>query len=451
MKKLITTVVSFFLVSFFTATYSQIDPSRQWTSYRGNFSSGVLDKAGLPETFSVRDNVNILWKKEIPGMGISSPVIWGDKLFITTAISKNDNAGLTPGGMIDVISVNDSSVHEWKVLCIDKNSGKTIWEKTAFTGIPAMKRHPKSTHANTSMATDGTCAVAFFGSEGLYCYNMDGELLWNKNFGLLKSVFFSMPGAQWEFASSPIIYNGVVIIQCDVLENSFLAAFDEDTGKELWKSARNDYPGWSTPNIYRTGNQAFVVVNGYMHIGGYDFATGKEVWRMAGGGDIPIPAPVIGPDLIYINGAHGKFAPIYAIKKSARGDITLNPDQTSNQYVQWGMTRGGSYISTLLLYNNRLYNLGWNGAVNCYDPLTGKEIYRAKLGKSSSFYASMVASDGRIYAVDESGTAYIFSAGDTFILLHEIPLDDPSETTPAITDGRIYFRTQHGLVAVGKK
>jgi outer membrane protein assembly factor BamB len=206
---------------------------------------------------------NVRWKIQISGMGISSPAIWGNKLFITTAVCAADKAGFKPGLYGDVTPVKDSSVHEWKVYCIDKTTGKTIWEKTPVTGVPKVKRHPKSTHANTTVAIDGQHVVAFFGSEGLYCYDFNGKLLWQKNFGVLKSAFFIMKNAEWEFASSPIIYKGVLIIQCDVLENSFVAAYDVETGMELWKSQRDEYPGWCTPNIYTYAGKTFVAVNGY--------------------------------------------------------------------------------------------------------------------------------------------------------------------------------------------
>jgi outer membrane protein assembly factor BamB len=413
-------------------------------------SSGVLDGANLPESFDFEKNSNIRWKISIPGMGISSPVIWGDKLFITTAVSTEDKAGFKPGLYGDVTPVKDESVHEWKVYCIDKSSGKTIWERTPYTGIPKIKRHPKSTHANTSVATDGQYVAAFFGSEGLYCYDINGKLLWQKDFGILRSAFFTMKDAEWEFASSPVIYKGVVIIQCDVLENSFVAAYDAKTGGQLWKSQRDEYPGWCTPNIYTHEGKTVVAVNGYKHRGGYDFTTGKEVWRMSGGGDIQIPTPVIGDGLIYFNSAHGSSSPIIAVRKSAAGNITLKEGETSNAGVQWSIPRGGSYMQTLLLYNNRLYNMNWNGTVNCLDPQTGKEIYNAKLGKTESFIASPVASDGKIYIVSEEGVVYIIKDGDAFQLLDEIPMDEISMTAPAITDGMIFFRTQYHLFAVGK-
>lgn len=443
-------VLAVYLIVQTTLT-AQVIPDRQWPAYRGYMSSGVLDDADLPESFDVIKNKNIRWKTDIPGMGISSPVIWGDRLFLTTAVSEDDRAGFKPGIFGDVRPVDDRSVHEWKVICIDKNTGKIIWERTAYRGVPEIKRHPKSTHANSSAATDGNYVVAFFGSEGLYCYDMNGSLQWQKDFGVLKSVFFTMPGAEWEFASSPIIHQGVVIIQCDVLENSFVAAYEVKTGREIWRTARDEYPGWCTPNIYDNNGETIVAVNGYKHRGAYDFKTGREIWKMSGGGDIQIPTPVIGKDLVYFNSAHGPSSPIIAVRKNAAGDITLKDGETSNAGVQWSIPRGGSYMQSLLLYHNRLYNTNWNGVINCLDPLTGQEIYQAKLGRSKSFIASPVASDGKIYFVDEEGTIYVLKDGDEFKLLAEIPMNDICMVAPAITDGMIFFRTQHHLIAVGSK
>jgi len=441
---------AFVILLLTTLSKAQIKPDRQWPGYRGYLASGILDNAGLPDTFDFREMQNIRWKISIPGMGISSPVIWDNNLYITTAVSEGDKAGFRPGLYGDVTPVNDASVHEWKVYCIDKITGRIIWERTSYKGIPKIRWHPKSTHANSTVATDGKHVVAFFGSEGLYCYDVKGKLLWQKDFGVLKSVFFTMHSAEWEFASSPIIHNGVVIIQCDVLENSFLAAYDVRTGKELWKTQRDEYPGWCTPNIYTWKDKTYVCVNGYKHRGGYDFLTGREVWKMSGGGDIQIPTPIVGNDLIYFNSAHGRSSPIMAIKTSATGDITLKWDETTNQNVLWSIPRGGSYMHTMLLYRNKLYNVNWNGTISCLDPITGKEIYNAKLGASKSFIASPVASDGRIYIVDEEGTIYIISDEPSFRQIAEIPMNDICMTAPSITDGFIFFRTQNYLYAVGK-
>lgn len=438
------------VILFTTIITAQINPERQWPQFRGYLSSGVLDNANLPESFDILKMKNVRWKTPIPGLGLSSPVIWADKLFLTTAISKSDNEGIKTGIYGDGMPVADSSVHDWKVICIDKNTGKIIWEKIAYTGIPKIRRHPKSTHANTSVATDGKYVVAFFGSEGLYCYDYEGKLIWKKDLGVLKSVAYNFTAAEWEFASSPVIYNGILIIQCDVLENSFLAAYDLKSGKELWKTKRDEFPGWSTPNIYKQEGKTIIAVNGYKHRGGYDFETGAEIWKMSGGGDVPIPTPVIGKDLVYFNSAHGPSSPIYAIRKSASGDITSKPTGIVNESVKWSIPRGGSYIHTLLLYGNHLYNTNWNGTIECYDAETGKILYTGKLGKTQSFIASPVASDGKIYIVDEQGTIYIIKDGNVFSQIAEIPMNDICLTAPSITDGMIFFRTQKYLIAIGK-
>jgi outer membrane protein assembly factor BamB len=440
-----------FLTNMFFAS-GQLAPERQWPQYRGYMASGVFDNAGLPSTFDLKKKINVKWKIEIPGLGISSPVVWGDRVFITTAVSENDKAGFKPGVYGNVVPVNDSSVHEWKVYCISKNTGKILWERTSYKGIPKIKRHPKSTHANTSVATDGTYIVAFFGSEGLYCYDFNGNLKWQKSFGVLKSIWAVMKNAEWEFASSPIIHDGKVIVQCDVLENSFVAALDVKTGKTLWRAERGDeIPGWCTPNIYSNAGRKYVVVNGYNHRGAYDLETGKEIWRMSGGGDIQIPTPIIGNDLIYFNSAHGKFFPMMAVRTNATGDITLKEGETSNEFVKWYIPKGGSYMHTMLLYHDRLYNVNWNGVINCLDPLTGKEIYNAKIGKSDSFIASPVASDGKIYIAGEEGTLFIIQDGDVFNLIAEIPLNDICMSAPAIVENMMFIRTQKYLIAVGQK
>ncbi len=440
-----------FIFPIFLLGQNQLDPQKQWPSYRGYNASGVFLNANLPDSWDVEKRVYIKWTADIPGLGLSSPVIWGDKLFITTAISADDNTGLKPGIYGDISPVNDTSIHEWKVYCYNKTSGKLIWEKTSYTGVPKIKRHPKSTHANCSVATNGKQIIAFFGSEGLYSYSMEGELLWKKDFGILRSVFFRAESAEWEYSSSPIIHKGVVIIQNDVMENSFVAAFDAKTGKELWKKDRDEYPGWCTPSIYQFEGRDIVALNGFKHRGGYNFETGDEIWRMSGGGDIQIPTPIVGTDLIYFNSAHGSSSPILAIKKSAKGDITLNKRERSNEYVKWSIPKGGSYMQTMLLYEGLLYNCKWNGNVYCYDALTGEQIYKAKLGDVKSFSASPVIADGKMYVPDEEGNVYIVQTGKTFKLLASIPLGNVCMTSPSITENIIFFRTQKELIAVSKE
>ncbi|WP_346856241.1 PQQ-binding-like beta-propeller repeat protein [uncultured Draconibacterium sp.] len=448
MSKLSLLLLLFISIIICSVNGQNIDPNRQWNMYRGNYAGGVLDNVHLPETWDVKSGKNIAWKTEIPGMGNSCPIVWDNSVFVTTAVSEGDTGEVQTGIYGSIIPVEDSSIHNWNLYCIEKSTGEIKWERTAHTGVPEQKRHPMSSHANCTPATNGEYVVAFFGSEGLYCYNMEGELQWSKDFGVLKSTFFLVADAEWEFSSSPLIHENVVIIQCDVQENSFIAAYNIKTGEEIWKQNRDEYPGWGTPNIYYDGDRPRVVVNGYKHRGAYDFETGEEIWRMSGGGDIPIPTPIVGNDYIYFNSAHGKVAPIYAIQKNATGDITLAEDETSNEYVKWAKLRGGSYMGTMLLYGNYLYCARWNGRLTCYNALTGEEMYAEKVGGGNSYTSSPVAADGVIYIADNNGVVYSVLAGSIYILLEENKLDDVCMSTPAISDRYLFFRTAGYLIAV---
>lgn len=423
-----------------------------WPGFRGLNASGVAEHYPTPLSWDMEKSINIKWKTAIPGLGHSSPVVWENRIFITTAVSDKAEPELKVGLYGDIESAADQTVHEWKVYCIDKNTGKILWEKTAYKGIPRVKRHPKSSHANPTPATDGKYVAAFFGSEGLYCYDMTGQLAWKKDFGILDAGFFLVPSAQWGFASSPVIHKGVVVVQCDVLQNSFIAALDIRTGKELWRTPRNEYPTWSTPTIYDDGQQeARVFVNGYKHIGCYDFKTGKEVWKMKGGGDIPVPTPVVAHGLIFINSAHGMMSPIYAVKLAAKGDITLKDMETFNEHIAWSIKRGGAYMQTPLIYGDYLYNLQINGSLTCYKAKTGESVYKENLGNMDSFSASGVAADGKLYFAGESGEVYVVKAGAVFKILAVNSFKDICMATPAISQGVLFFRTRHYLIAAANK
>jgi outer membrane protein assembly factor BamB len=422
-------------------------PGIDWPAFRGIDASGVvMEGRPAPTTFTPS---SAAWRTKIPGLGNSSPIVWGDLLCVTTAISAKDNS-FKPGLYGDIEPVNDSSPHEWKVICLDKRTGATRWEQTVHKGVPAVKRHPKSTQANATLATDGTYLVAFFGSEGLHVFDLAGKRLWNKSFGVLDSGFFTAPEAQWGFASSPIIHNGVVIVQADVQKNSFLAAFDAATGKELWRVARNDVPTWGTPAIVDAGGRKQVVVNGWKHTGGYDFETGRELWKLTGGGDIPTPTPIAGHGLIFITSAHGDESPVHAIRATATGDISLKRDETSNAHVAWSVPRAGAYMATPLLYGDYLYVMRWNGILGVYEARTGTRAYQQRLGAgATAFTASPVASGGHLYFATEDGEVYVIKAGPAYELLATNKLDAAMLATPAISDGRLFIRTRDELLAFG--
>jgi len=441
-------IVLLFLGS--AASGQQMDSGVNWPSFRGPFAGGIAGKSATPVSWSIEDSKNIKWKTAIPGLAHSSPIIWGDRIFLTSAISAKADPELKVGLYGDVKPVTEDVIHQWKVYCLDKKSGRILWEQLACQGIPKVKRHPKATHANSTPATDGKHIIAFFGSEGLYCYDFAGRLLWKKDFGVLDSGFFTDPSAQWGFAASPIIHDGRVIVQCDVQKNSFLAALDVQTGKEIWRTRREELPTWSTPTVLVGKQGVQIIVNGYKHIGGYDFQSGKELWKMAGGGDIPIPTPIIADDLIFINSAHGRMSPIYAIKPNAVGDISLKENETSNEYIVWSVNRGGSYMQTPLVYGEYLYNLQVNGALTCFKAKTGEKVYSQTLGKMKGFSASGVAADGKLYFPSEEGDIYVIQAGPEFKLLSVNSMKDICMATPAISAETLFFRTQHFVAAVSE-
>lgn len=422
-----------------------------WPSFRGVNASGVADGFPTPTTWNVENKQNILWKTPISGLGHSSPVVWGDLVFLTTSVSgKKGTAELKVGLYGDIEPVDDDTVHEWKVYCLNKKTGKILWEKVAHKGVPIIKRHTKATQANPTVATDGKNVVAFFGSEGMYCYDMAGKLIWKRDFGTLDSGYFEVPDAQWGFASSPIIHKNRVLVQCDVQKGSFVAALDLKTGKDVWRTPRSDVPTWSTPAVSTLSPRPQVVVNGWKHIGAYDLETGKEAWRLTGGGDIPVPTPLIGKDFIYITNAHGRMSPVYAIRPTATGDISLTGDARTNQHIAWSVPRGGAYMQTPLLYGDYLYNCRDNGVLTCYEAKTGKQIYQERLGTGrTGFTASAVAGDGKLYFTSEEGDIFVVKAGPTFQTIATNPMGEICMATPALSEGVLFFRTQGHLVAVG--
>jgi outer membrane protein assembly factor BamB len=422
-----------------------------WPGFRGIAARGVADSGTAPLRWNVPESRQVKWRVPVNGLGHSSPVVWGGLVCTTSAVSGTPDPELKVGLYGDIGSVLDTTVHRWLVMCFDKATGALKWERTATTGVPEIKRHPKSTHASSTLAVDGRHLVAFFGSEGLFAYNLEGELLWKKDFGTLDSGFFMVPDAQWGFASSPVIYDGRLVIQADVQKGSFVAAFDVRTGRELWRTPRADVPTWSTPAVVSMNGRDQVVVNGWKHIGGYDLETGREVWRMTGGGDIPVPTPIAGHGLVFITNAHGKMSPIYAVKATATGDISLKDGETSNAHIAWSYGRDGAYMQTPLLYDGILYVCRDNGVLSAFDATSGTRHYQARLGEGrTGFSASAVAASGRIYFTSEDGDVYVVRAGPVYELLATNPLGEVAMATPAISEGTLLFRTRNHLVAIGE-
>lgn len=446
----ITTAIFVAAAMSFTPSLAGDRSDSNWPSFRGPGATGVADGHTTPTTWSVEAATNVAWKTAIPGLGLSSPAIWGDRLFVTTAISETD-PDLRVGLYGDIDPVMDDSVHKFVVYALDRDTGKIVWSKTAHEGVPKIKRHTKSSHANPTPATDGKHVVALFGSEGMYGFDMKGNQLWKVDLGTLDSGYFQVPEAQWGFASSPVIHDGRVIVQADVQENSFLAAFDVKTGKEIWRTSRDDVPTWSTPTVYDGESRTEILVNGFKHIGGYDFATGKELWRMTGGGDIPIPTPYVVDGHIFITNAHGPGSPILVIKTGATGDISLKDDARTNDWIPWSRRGGGSYMPTTVVYDGLLYVCRDSGVLSVFDVATGERYYQKRLAAGTGWTSSPVAADGKVYFTNEEGDTHVVKAGKEF---EELAVNDLSEVvlaSPAISGEHLFYRTRGHVVAVGKK
>jgi outer membrane protein assembly factor BamB len=422
-----------------------------WPQFRGPQASGVADGQDPPLHWNGPESKNIRWKTRIPGLGHASPIVWGDLVFVVTSVSRDPNATLRVGLYGDIAPVKDETKHSWELYCLDKQTGRIQWNRTVREAVPKIKRHTKATHANSTPATDGTHLVVFLGSEGLYCYDLSGKQLWNKDLGTLDSGFYVVPAAQWGFGSSPIIYQNMVIVQCDVQQDSFLAALDVQDGQELWRVPRKDVPTWSTPTIHAGPDRVELIVNGFKHAGGYDPSSGEELWRIGGGGDIPVPTPVIGHGLIFLSSAHGPQAPLCAIRLGAKGDITLKGDEPSSDHVAWHKKRDGIYMQTPLVYGDYLYACKDNGVLGCYEAKTGELVYRQRLGDGrTGFTASPVAADGRLYFTSEHGDVYVVKAGREFELLATNPMGEVCMATPAISHGMLIIRSKDHVYGIGE-
>lgn len=425
---------------------------QNWPSFRGPHASGVADGQNAPTTWGAEKSVNILWKTPIPGLAHSSPVVWGDRVYLTTAISSDPKAEFRPGLFGDVEPSKDLSRHSWRVYCLDMNTGKILWERTVHEGEPKVKRHPKSSQASATPATDGKHLVAYFGSEGLYGYDVNGKLLWKQNLGVVDAGWFFDPDYEWNVGSSLIIYKNLVIVQCDRQKDSFIAAYDVRDGKRVWLAPREEIPSWGTPTVYEGKTRVELITNATRKIRGYDPLTGRELWRLSPNSEITVTTPVAADELIYIANGYPPIQPIYAIRAGAAGDISLKDNAESNEYIAWSKKRGGPYMPTPLVYRGFLYTLSNNGILTAYNAQTGERVYQQRVSeKGGAYSASPIAADGRLYLASEDGDIHVVRAGPKFELLASNPMGEVLMATPAISRGRLLVRSQHHLYAIGSR
>jgi len=426
--------------------------AQNWPSFRGPNASGVADGKPTAVKWNAATGENVAWKAPVDGVAVSSPIVWGNRVFVSTAISGDPKQGIRTGQYGDVEPITDTSKHTWHLIALDKATGKVVWDRTAAEGIPKTKRHPKSSQASATPVTDGRHVVVSFGSEGLYGFDFEGKQLWKKDLGILNSGWFFDPDYEWGIGSSPIIYKNMVIVQCDIQRGSFLAAFDTDTGKEVWRTQRDEIPSWSTPTILEvtgTADKAELITQATTFTRGYDPMTGKELWKYSGNSEIAIPTPIVGPGFVVITNGYRGVQPIVALKPGATGDITLKDNETRNEFIVWSSKRGGPYIPTPVIYGDYLYVLQGNGALAAYKIASGEQVYQKRLGGAAgSFSASPVAADGKIYCTSEDGDVYVVKAGPEYQELAKNSIGEVVMASPAISDGLIIFRGLKNVYAI---
>ncbi|MDA7510329.1 PQQ-like beta-propeller repeat protein [bacterium] len=430
------------------ATLSRAD---NWPSFRGPLGSG-LGEGTPPTRWNVETGESILWKVPVEGLALASPIIWGDKLFLTTAVGQDTNPKFEPDPSFGYDIQREKDVWQWKVICLDKSMGKRLWERIAHEGAPKNGRHSESTHANATPTTDGMNLVAMFGSEGLYCYAMDGALKWKTDLGQLNAAPDGHPHLEWGYSSSPIIHNEKVIVQCDVQGGCFVSVMDLKNGKELKRIPRDDVPAFATPNAHTVFSRDQVICNGYKEAAAYDLESGRKIWWFHSRGDVPVPRPIFAHGLIYITAAHGGRN-LLAIHPDAVGNLTPGNASAPNPVgIAWFNERQGSYIPTPIVYERILYIPNERGVMAAFDAITGAAIYEERIvaGRGGSYYASPVAAGGKIYVTANNGDVHVFRAGRRFEKLATNKMDEPTMATPAISGARLFVRTRSQLYCIGE-
>ena len=425
--------------------------AQNWPSFRGPNASGVAEgKQAMPVKWDAAKSENVAWKTPIPGLSHASPVVWGDKVFVITAIS-SDAGNLTFKAKDRGIGLaRDDARHTWRIYCLDKQSGKILWQQTAHEGVPRARRHVKASQANATPATDGKHLVALMGSEGLFAYDLNGTLIWKQDLGILNPGLASDPSSEWGHSSSPIIYKNLVIVQADGHKQSFIAAYDLKDGKQVWRTERGELPTWSPPTLYEGKTRTELISNGGRFIRGYDPLTGKELWRFNDHErEVKMPAPIVAHDLIFITGGYPPGSPAYAFRPGANGDISLKEGEESNRFLAYRLSRGSSYTGTPLVYGDLLYICGDNGVLSAYQARTGERVYQERL--PSSFSASPVAADGKLYLSSEDGEVFVVKAGPKFELLATNAMGEALMATPAISDGMLIIRGQNHVYGIAER
>lgn len=402
-----------------------------WPQFRGDKLDGLAEGKTLPDRWSTTENV--VWKADIPGWGWSSPIVWGNKIFVTSAVGEKDLPkpiiGGYPGGNVKI-----DDVQRFMLYCLDFDTGKVLWERESHKGLAPQPRHPRNSLASETPICDGERVYAYFGNIGIFAYDMDGKKLWEARLG-----DFRMRGG-WGTGASAVLHKGRLYVVNDNEQKSFLAALDAKTGSELWRIDREEKSNWSTPYIWENEKRTELVTIGTNKVRSNDL-DGKLLWELRGTSGLVSLMPIAKHGLLYL-GAGYHIGPLYAIKPGASGDITLAPNTTSNEFIAWSQPKGAGIHPCFLFSGDRLYSLFDAGFLTCFDAKTGKLFYeRARVEVKSRFYASPWAYNGKVFMLNEDGTTHVIEDGPEYKPLHTCALDDNCWATPAIARGSLFIRT----------
>ncbi|MGE0129953.1 MAG: PQQ-binding-like beta-propeller repeat protein [Blastocatellales bacterium] len=430
----------------FSAFAQSRDEASNWPQWRGPQSRGVSEEKNLPDEWS--PDKNIIWKTAIPGRGHSSPVVWGNRVFLTTSIEGDVIPGAKAvqhvrNGQIWVHpdAVAGNRKHTLNVLCLDRDSGKILWERVAYEGTVYDDRHRKNTYASPTPVTDGKYVYSFFEAEGLYCHDFNGKLIWKTSLGKLSKVGMG-PG------TSPTLYENLLFLQCDNEDGgpglSFIAAVDKRTGKEVWRVKRDHRKTHATPLIVRAEKRVELITSGSESIISYDPKTGNELWRCDGIKGYGIPSPVAGHGMVFLAAGYPHKRAV-GVKLGGTGDLTGTPN------VIWSYEKGTAYVTSPILYGDYYYLVSDKGILTCVEARTGEIKYEGgRVPEPASFSASAVAFDGKIFLTSEDGDTFVIKAGPTHEVIRTNSLGEVILASPAISQGRIFIRGAKHLYCIGE-
>ena len=415
--------------------------------FRGNNADGLApDNSGLPESWSTTKNVK--WVVDVPGWGWSCPVVVGDRVFLTAVVGDEENVKPKKGLYLGE-GVRDPAkgLHHWMVYCFDLNSGQQIWNKEAHTGQPLIPRHPKSSYAAETPASDGERLFVVFGDVGIYCYDLDGNSIWSKKIEPKKTL------NDWGAASSPVVHDGKLIVVYDNMESSWIASYDGATGKEIWNKKRDETHTWSTPFVWENEIRTEIVVPGQRKNRGYSLS-GEVLWEFDGKANLVISSPFSAHGLCYLASGYvgAPHKNTFAIKPGAHGDLAPNTDKyTENEFIAWYTPRSAPYNTTQLVYGDYLYTLYDFGFLTCHDAKTGVEVYgKQRLKPRGSFTASPWAYNGKIFCLNEDGLTYTIQPGPEFKILETSDLAELSLASPAVVGDKLLLRTASKLYCLSE-